>query len=113
MGAPFGLRTPWDGQAFNFSFLLALRRGMKCYFEKMRGAFPSAVDIEVARRLIVWDRAMERRSRRRLHEARDEANSIFRAVCLYEGEDTANDAFLNGIELVRGALEDTVPEHHP
>ncbi|GAA0167367.1 hypothetical protein LIER_40365 [Lithospermum erythrorhizon] len=27
-----------DGQAFNFSFLPALHRGMECYFEKVRSA---------------------------------------------------------------------------
>ncbi|GAA0176472.1 hypothetical protein LIER_29456 [Lithospermum erythrorhizon] len=87
-----------DAQALNFSFLPALRHGMECYFEKAGSAFASApaADIEVARRLIAWDRDMERRSHHRLHEEREEVSFVFRVVRHSEGEDIAADAFLVG-----------------
>ncbi|GAA0182132.1 hypothetical protein LIER_30325 [Lithospermum erythrorhizon] len=70
-------------------------------------------DIEVTHRLIVWDKAMERWSPLLLHEETDEARFIFRAIRYCEGMDSAIDAFLNGLELVCGALQDMVPEHLP
>ncbi|GAA0154606.1 hypothetical protein LIER_37923 [Lithospermum erythrorhizon] len=91
--------------------LLQLTRD-EASFGALRIASAPATDIEIAHRLIAWDKDMERRSRRRLHEAGEEVGFIFRAVRHYEGEDTAADALLAGLESVRSVLEDMVPEHH-
>ncbi|GAA0184803.1 hypothetical protein LIER_32091 [Lithospermum erythrorhizon] len=82
-------------------------------FAAPRSASALATDVEVARRLSAWDRDMERRLRRRLHEAREEVSFIFRAVRHYEGADTATDALLASLETIQGALEDMFPEHCP
>ncbi|GAA0168527.1 hypothetical protein LIER_23227 [Lithospermum erythrorhizon] len=126
-----------DGQAFNFSFLPALHHGMECYFEKVRGVLKvvSQADYRRAFHLPLSKEALHEAETRIvdardhlaetvLQLARDEASlgalnstsvptADIEAVRLYEGEGTTTNAFLNGLELVRGNLEDMVPEHHP
>ncbi|GAA0162806.1 hypothetical protein LIER_18823 [Lithospermum erythrorhizon] len=108
-----------DGQAFNISFLPALRHGMECYFEKVGSALQVVSEagyrrdfllpvLEEALHLaeIVLQLALDEASFGALRSASSPAADV-------EGEDTAADTLLEGLESVQGALEDMVPEHLP
>ncbi|GAA0184549.1 hypothetical protein LIER_31837 [Lithospermum erythrorhizon] len=83
------------------------------HFGTLRNVNAPVADVEVALRLSTWDRDMERRLCRQLHEAREESSFIFRAIRHYEGADTTTETLLASLETIRGALEDMVPEHYP
>ncbi|GAA0170971.1 hypothetical protein LIER_25118 [Lithospermum erythrorhizon] len=80
------------------------------YYRAKLSAGAPAADIEVARRLVAWDRNMVWRSCLRLCEAREEVDIITRAIRYSQGEDAIIDTLLSSLELVHRALEDIVPE---